>query len=101
MSEQGVQLDAPDRRDFIKRGQRLELFTIIYNSLEGFITILAVLFAGSIALVSFGFDSVIEVTSGAVLLWRLQTDINEEKRERVERITLKIVGSCFVALPPT
>lgn len=98
MSEQVVQLDAPDRRGLIKRGQRLELFTIIYNSLEGFIAIFAGLFAGSIALVGFGFDSVIEVTSGAALLWRLHADINEEKRERVERATLKIVGASFVAL---
>ena len=42
--------------------------------------------------------SLIEVTSGVVLLWRLYTDANEARRERVEAISLKIVGVLFVAL---
>jgi divalent metal cation (Fe/Co/Zn/Cd) transporter len=54
--------------------------------------------AGSIALVSFGFDSLIEVTSGVALLWRLRADVNEALRERVEAISLRIVGVCFVVL---
>jgi divalent metal cation (Fe/Co/Zn/Cd) transporter len=54
--------------------------------------------AGSIALVGFGFDSVIEVTSGAVLLWRLRADADEARRERVEAVSLKVVGVCFLAL---
>ena len=53
---------------------------------------------GSMALVGFGFDSLIEVTSGAVLLWRLQSDVDEARRERVEAISLRIVGICFVVL---
>lgn len=76
----------------------LEYFTIAYNSLEGVIAIVAGLFAGSIALVGFGVDSVIEVTSGLALLWRLHRDVDEESRERVEAITLKIVGVCFLVL---
>jgi divalent metal cation (Fe/Co/Zn/Cd) transporter len=87
-----------DRTALIKHGRRLEYFTIAYNSLEGLIAIVAGLIAGSIALVGFGFDSVIEVTSGVALLWRLQADFDEAKRERVEAITLRIVGVCFLAL---
>jgi len=48
--------------------------------------------------VGFGFDSLIEVTSGAVLLWRLNADVDEARRERVESISLRIVGACFVVL---
>jgi divalent metal cation (Fe/Co/Zn/Cd) transporter len=40
----------------------------------------------------------IEVTSGAALLWRLHHDLNASGRESVERITLRVVGSCFIAL---
>jgi divalent metal cation (Fe/Co/Zn/Cd) transporter len=54
--------------------------------------------AGSISLVGFGFDSIIELTSGAVLLWRMSADADEERRERVERTSLRIVGGCFLAL---
>jgi divalent metal cation (Fe/Co/Zn/Cd) transporter len=56
------------------------------------------LIAGSIALVGFGFDSLIEVTSGTVLLWRLHADVDAERRERVEAISLRLVGACFVLL---
>lgn len=87
-----------DRASLVRRGRRLEYFTIGYNSLEGLIAVAAGFVAGSIALVGFGFDSLIEVTSGTVLLWRLHADANEERRERVEAISLRIVGACFVVL---
>ncbi|HZF41598.1 MAG TPA: cation transporter [Blastocatellia bacterium] len=86
------------RANLVRRGRRLEYFTIAWNSLEGLVAILSGLIAGSIALVGFGFDSLIEVTSGAALLWRLSADMNEEKRERIEAVALRIVGACFLAL---
>lgn len=98
MSQQVVQIECASRSKLITRGRRLEYFTVGYNSLEGLIALVGGLMAGSIALVGFGFDSVIEVTSGAVLLWRLHADVDEERRERVEAISLKIVGLCFVLL---
>jgi hypothetical protein len=87
-----------NRLDIIRQGQRLEYFTVAYNSLEGLVSIIAGLIAGSVSLVGFGLDSLIEVTSGAALLWRLHHDLNAGRREEVERTTLKIVGSCVVAL---
>ena len=62
------------RRGQVRRGRRLEYLTVGWNSLEGLIAVGAGLVAGSVALVGFGFDSVIEVTSGAALLWRLHLD---------------------------
>jgi hypothetical protein len=52
------------RPELVRRGQRLEYVTIAYNSLEGFISIVAGLIAGSVSLVGFGLDSAIEVASG-------------------------------------
>jgi divalent metal cation (Fe/Co/Zn/Cd) transporter len=98
MNQQAIQISGPTRTQFIRRGRYLEYFTIGYNSLEGLIAVVAGLIAGSIALVGFGFDSLIEVTSGTVLLWRLQADVNEARRERVEAMSLRIVGGCFVVL---
>jgi divalent metal cation (Fe/Co/Zn/Cd) transporter len=54
--------------------------------------------AGSIALVGFGFDSVIEVSSGVALLWRLHHDRDIARRECAEAAALRIVGVCFLAL---
>jgi divalent metal cation (Fe/Co/Zn/Cd) transporter len=93
-----VTLQSANRADMVKRGRYLEYFTIGYNCLEGIIAIGAGIVAGSIALVGFGFDSLIEVTSGATLLWRLHADLDEARRERVEAISLRIVGVCFVVL---
>jgi divalent metal cation (Fe/Co/Zn/Cd) transporter len=87
-----------ERNKQIKRGRRLEYFTIAYNSMEGLVSIVAGLIAGSVSLVGFGIDSVIEIISGAALIWRLRRDLNPERREAAERIALRIVGSCFIAL---
>lgn len=82
----------------LRRGREMEYFSIGYNSLEGVIAVAAGLWAGSIALVGFGFDSVIEVTSAVALLWRLRTDVDTAQRERAEAISLRIVGICFLTL---
>jgi len=82
----------------VQRGRRLEYFTIAWNTLEGLVAIAAGAIAGSISLVGFGIDSFVEVTSGAALLWRMSADADEHRRERIERITLRIVGACFLAL---
>jgi divalent metal cation (Fe/Co/Zn/Cd) transporter len=89
---------ALSRSDIVRRGQRLEYFTVAWNSVEGFVSIVAGLIAGSVSLVGFGLDSLIEVASGGALLWRLHHDLNPSRREQVERTTLKIVGLCFIAL---
>ncbi len=87
-----------DRQRLVRRGQRLEYFTISYNSAEGLVSIIAGVIAGSVSLVGFGLDSLIEVTSGAALLWRLHHDLDHCRREQVEQATLRIVGGCFLAL---
>jgi len=88
-----------ERGAIVQRGRRLEYFTIAWNTLEGLVAIAAGAIAGSVSLVGFGIDSFIEVTSGAALLWRMSADADELRRERIERITLRIVGACFLALP--
>ena len=98
MSQEAVTNNVLERARLVRRGRYLEYFTIGYNSLEGLIAVAAGLLAGSIALVGFGFDSLIEVTSGALLLWRLHADVDEARRERVEAITLRLVGICFLVL---
>ena len=98
MSEQVIKLDGIERSKLVARGRKLEYFTIAYNSLEGVIAVVAGLMAGSIALVGFGFDSLIEVTSATVLLWRLHADVDEARRERIEAVSLRLVGACFMIL---
>ena len=89
---------ALNRQAAAQRGKRLEYFTVTWNSLEGLVALTVGALAGSISLVGFGIDSFIEVTSGTVLLWRLSVDANVRTRERNERLGLRIVGVCFLAL---
>ena len=86
------------RPELVRRGRRLEYFTIGYNWVEGVVSVAAGLIAGSVSLVGFGLDSAIEVASGAALLWRLHHDLDPARREQVERTALRIVGSCLVVL---
>jgi divalent metal cation (Fe/Co/Zn/Cd) transporter len=79
-------------------GRRLQYVTMAWNSAEAVVALTAGFFAGSIALVGFGFDSVIEVTSSGAALWRLEHDADEVKREAAERRTLRIIGTCFLIL---
>lgn len=81
-----------DRIPTERRGRLLAYLTIGWNSLEAIIAVGAGIIAGSIALVGFGFDSVIEVSSGAIILWRLASG------EHRERLALRLVGISFVAL---
>ena len=76
----------------VRRGRRLQYLTIAYNSLEALVALVAGFLANSIALVGFGFDSLIEVTSGGAVLWRLY------RGERAERIALRLIGVCFLLL---
>jgi divalent metal cation (Fe/Co/Zn/Cd) transporter len=86
------------RQELVRQGQRLEYFTLLWNSLEALVSIVAGLIAGSVSLIGFGLDSLIEVASGTAMLWLLHHDLNPSRREQVERTTLKLVGWCFVAL---
>jgi divalent metal cation (Fe/Co/Zn/Cd) transporter len=91
----GIALNRPASA---QRGKRLEYFTIAWNSLEGLVAVIAGAVAGSISLVGFGIDSFIEVISGGTLLWRMSVDADEQRREQNEKLSLRIVGICFLTL---
>lgn len=88
-------VDKETRLNTLRKGRRLEYFTIGWNLLEALVSIAAGLFAGSIALIGFGVDSLIETASGVVLLWRLSEGEAGESRERT---ALKLVGWSLLAL---
>lgn len=77
------------------RGRRLEYLTIGWNTFEAVVALVSGLLAGSVALVGFGLDSVIETMSAGILLWRLRVVVHAEKRERAAR---RLVGICFLLL---
>ncbi len=84
-----------ERGRILRRGRRLEYFTLGWNVLEAVVAVVAGWYAGSIALIGFGVDSLIECTSGAVLLWRLASSAHDERREQ---LAVRLVGVSFFLL---
>lgn len=79
-------------------GLRLEYFTIAWNVAEAVVAIVAGWSAGSIALVGFGLDSLIEVTSALALVRRLRVRGNLDEELEAERRALRLVAYTFFAL---
>lgn len=87
------------RAELVERGRRLEYLTVGWNSLEAVVSVAAGLAAGSVALIGFGADALIEMSSGLVMLWRLgAVERDEARREHAEQRALKLIGLCFLAL---
>jgi divalent metal cation (Fe/Co/Zn/Cd) transporter len=79
---------------------RLAYLTIAYNVVECALSLVAGALAGSIALVGFGLDSLVESLSGGVMLWRFarHETMSPEAEARLERRAVKIVGYTFFVL---
>jgi cation diffusion facilitator family transporter len=83
-----------------KRALLLEYFTVGYNLLEAFVSILFGSMADSIALIGFGLDSIVESLSGMVLVWRLRQHgkITAEQEEKIEKRAQTFVALTFFLL---
>lgn len=77
----------------------LTALTIGWNSLEAVVAIVGGLVAGSVALVGFGLDSIVEVGSALVIVWRLAHRATDpETDERVERRAVRLIALTFFAI---
>src|SRR5713101_411310 len=73
--------------------------TIGWNSLEAAIAIVGGILAGSIALIGFGLDSVVEVASAVVIVWRLtRISTDREGQERAERRAVRLIALSFYGI---
>jgi divalent metal cation (Fe/Co/Zn/Cd) transporter len=67
---------------------------VAYNLVEAVVAITAGVVAGSVALVGFGLDSVVEVSSGLIILWQFRHRLPESR----ERQALRLMAVSFFAL---
>lgn len=77
-----------------RRAKRLALFSVTYNVAEAVIAIGAGLAAGSVALVGFGLDSTVEVSSGLIILWQFSHALPESR----EKLALRLMSISFFVL---
>lgn len=92
-------MDPVERKGVLRRALRLEYFSLAWNLLETFVGMAAGLAAGSVALIGFALDSVVESSSAAILVWRLRNE-NSAKWdiESIERRAVRLVAVAFWAL---
>jgi divalent metal cation (Fe/Co/Zn/Cd) transporter len=84
-----------ERRTVLRRRVRLlGAATITYNVVEAVVALVAGTVASSVALVGFGLDSVIEVSSAAAVAWQFAGS----DPQRRERAALRVIGWSFFAL---
>jgi len=69
----------------VRQGVRIEILSVLWNLIEMALAIAAGLAAGSILLIAFGLDSLIELVSSGMLLWRLLVESRQGDVERVEQ----------------
>jgi divalent metal cation (Fe/Co/Zn/Cd) transporter len=73
------------RAPLVRTGVQVEVFTILWMVIEAVVSVGAGVLVGSTLLIAFGVDSVLELVSGAILLWRLALEARGEEAEQVER----------------
>jgi divalent metal cation (Fe/Co/Zn/Cd) transporter len=85
-----------ERGTLVMRAKLLAWLGIAWHAIEALIAIAAGVAAGSIALVGFGADSVVEGIAGAVILWRFAE--RRSQSERAERRAQQLIGVSFFAI---
>ena len=88
------------RRDLVRQAFRLEWLTIGWMTIEAAVAIASGLAAHSLTLLAFGIDSVIELISAGVLIWRLAVELRHGQAfsEHAERVASRIGGALLFAL---
>jgi divalent metal cation (Fe/Co/Zn/Cd) transporter len=87
-------LSPAHRRRLGRRAQLLAGISVTYNLVEAVVAVTAGGVATSIALIGFGLDSLVEMSSGLVILWQFRHPVPESR----ERLALRLIGLSFFAL---
>ena len=89
-----------DRRPLVREAFRLEWITVGWMVIEAVVAIGSGIMSGSLVLLAFGLDSIIELISAGVLLWRLSVELRHGQRfsESAERLAGRIGGALLFAL---
>jgi divalent metal cation (Fe/Co/Zn/Cd) transporter len=85
---------AEQRERLGRRAQLLAGASVTYNVLEAIVAVTAGIAAGSVALIGFGLDSVVEVSSGLIILWQFRHRLPESREQQA----LRLMAVSFFAL---
>jgi len=83
----------------LKHALRLSGLSIVWSGVAGSIAVYAALVSGSLSLLGFGADAVIDSVASIVLVWRFSVEARQPHRaERVETAAERVVGLALIAL---
>jgi divalent metal cation (Fe/Co/Zn/Cd) transporter len=90
----------PARLKLIHLAFQLEYATVGWMVIEAGVAIWSGIAASSVSLLAFGIDSLIELASAGVLIWRLTVELRRGQifAERAERLASRIAGALLLAL---
>lgn len=86
------------RPRLVRSALRVEYFTLGWNVLETVAGLAAGVAAGSIALIGFGLDSIVEASSATILVWRLRTERGVRSAQEAEKTAVKMLSIAFFTL---
>jgi divalent metal cation (Fe/Co/Zn/Cd) transporter len=96
--QRGDVVPAGERDRLVRRAKALSWLSLAWMTVEGAVAITAALIAGSVALLGFGLDSVIEVLASVIVIWRFTGDrrLSDHAEQRAQRL----VAISFLLLAP-
>jgi divalent metal cation (Fe/Co/Zn/Cd) transporter len=79
---------------------KVAYFNVAYHIIEGIVSILFGIIAGSIALIGFGLDSFVELMSGTIIIWRFtkHRELSEKEAMQKEMKAIKMISYSFFVL---
>ncbi|WP_420457807.1 cation diffusion facilitator family transporter [Neolewinella sp.] len=90
-----------NREQTLHKAERLQIFNVVYDTIEVGVSLTAGFISGSAALIGWGLDSTIEVVSASTLWWRLHGEsegIAEEEVTKREKITFYVIAASFLVV---
>ncbi|MDT0651171.1 cation diffusion facilitator family transporter [Autumnicola edwardsiae] len=87
------------REEYLKKARKLQIYNVIYDTIEVAVSLTAGFISGSAALIGWGLDSIIEIISASTLGWRLHgeiQDISDKRVKKREKITLYVIATSFL-----
>ena len=87
-----------NRDDAVRRAVVLNRFSIAYNATESVVALAAGFAAGSVSLIGFGLDSVIEISASGILAWRLMAEKRSGCTQATDRRATRLIALSFFAL---
>lgn len=87
-----------ERAAAVRRATLLNRVSVGYNAVEALVALAVGITAGSISLLAFGLDSVVEVSASLVIAWRLRAERRTGCTQDTDRVATRLIAISFAAL---